>query len=207
MKLILLGAPGSGKGTQAKKLSKHFGLVHISTGDIIRENIKNRTKIGIEAEKLINDGNLVPDDVVIEMVANYLKQDHVRNNFVLDGFPRTVKQAEALDNISEIDKVILIDTDLDETTRRILNRKTCPKCGKSYSNLEFCPNCNIKLERRDDDNEQTIKNRFKVYINETLPVVEYYKKNHLLNTVNGNNSIEQVFGEINNILNEGSYDL
>ena len=203
MRLILLGAPGSGKGTQAQKIQSEFGVCHISTGELIRQNIKDKTKVGVMAESIINKGDLVPDDIVIEMVKNILSDENIKNNFVLDGFPRTVAQAEALDNITKIDKVILIDTDINETKKRMLKRKICPLCQKTYSDTLVCPNCNVTLIKRDDDNEQTIDERFMVYEKQTKPLVEYYLKNKLLYKVDGNKDIEQVFKDIKCILNEG----
>lgn len=203
MRLILLGAPGSGKGTQAQKIQNEFGVCHISTGELIRQNIKDKTKVGAMAEAIINKGDLVPDEIVIEMVKNILSDEKVKNNFVLDGFPRTVAQAEALDNITQIDKVILIDTDTQETKKRMLKRKICPLCKKTFSDTLVCPNCNVALKKRDDDNEQTIQERFMVYEKQTKPLVEYYLKKKLLYKVDGNKDIEQVFKDIKCILNEG----
>ena len=204
MRLILLGAPGSGKGTQAQKIEKNFGAVHISTGEIIRENINNKTDIGIKVEKIINQGKLVPDDVIIELVKDILNKPNIKNNFVLDGFPRTIKQAEALDKIIQIDKVIYIDTNIDMTKDRMLKRRVCPLCGKTYADTLVCPNCNVALSVRSDDNEQTINSRFEVYKSQTSPLIDFYKQKKLLFKVDGNQNIEQVFEQIKCILNEGN---
>ena len=203
MRLILLGAPGSGKGTQAQKIEKNFGAVHISTGEIIRENINNKTDIGIKVEKIINQGKLVPDDIIIELVKDILNKPNIKNNFVLDGFPRTIKQAEALDKIIQIDKVIYIDTNIDVTKDRMLKRRVCPLCGKTYPDTLVCPNCNVTLIMRSDDNEETINSRFKVYEEQTKPLVNYYKQKNLLYKVDGSKTIEQVYKQIEFILNEG----
>ncbi len=203
MRLILLGAPGSGKGTQAQKIQDNFNLVHISTGEIIRENLKNKTQTGLLAESIINKGDLLPDELVVEMVKDILSKQEVKDNFVLDGFPRTIKQAEALDKITQIDKVIFIDVNFDYTKDRILKRRTCPLCKKTYSDTLVCPNCNVTLIMRSDDNEETINSRFKVYEEQTKPLVNYYKQKNLLYKVDGSKTIEQVYKQIEFILNEG----
>lgn len=204
MRLVLLGAPGSGKGTQAENIKNIFGSAHISTGEIIRDNIKNKTKIGKKVEKIISQGKLVPDQLVIRLVKEILIRTDIKDNFVLDGFPRTIRQAEALDKIIQIDKVIFIDTDDDTTKQRILKRKVCPACGKTYSKSTVCPNCNVKLVSRTDDNEQTINSRFEVFENQTKPLIKYYEQKNILYKVNGNKTVEQVFEQIKCILNEGN---
>lgn len=200
MKIILLGAPGAGKGTQADKLVEKYGLTHISTGDIFRKNIKDRTEIGLVAKSYIDRGELVPDEVTIKLVENRLKEDDVKNGFLLDGFPRNVKQAEALDEITDIDCVVNIDVPLDKLLNRITGRRVCPKCSASYhvdflNGNDTCK-CGEKLVQRADDNEETVKSRINVYTNQTAPLIEYYKGRGKLINVNGHQSVNEVFAEI-----------
>ena len=207
MNIILLGAPGSGKGTEASLISKDLFIPTISTGDIIRDNIKNKTELGILSQNYINLGQLVPDDLVINLVKERLTQTDVLNGYILDGFPRTVTQAKALQSFSKIDKVILIDTNYDVIEERILSRRTCPVCKKVYSTKtyqnDFCEVCNTKLIIRDDDNKETVKNRYDVYLKETQPLIDFYINQNLLYKVNGNNNANEVYKEIKLILQEG----
>ncbi len=207
MNIILLGAPGSGKGTEASLISKDLLIPTISTGDIIRDNIKNKTELGILSEKFINLGQLVPDDLVINLVKERLTKNDVLNGYILDGFPRTVTQAKALQSFSKIDKVILIDTNYDVIEERILSRRTCPVCKKVYNtktyNNDFCEVCNTKLIIRDDDNKETVKKRYDVYLKETQPLIDFYINQNLLYKVNGNNNANEVYKEIKLILQEG----
>ena len=207
MNIILLGAPGSGKGTEASLISKDLCIPTISTGDIIRDNIKNKTELGILSEKYINLGQLVPDDLVINLVRERLTKNDVLNGYILDGFPRTVIQAKALQSFSKIDKVILIDTNYDVIEERILSRRTCPVCKKVYNTKthknDFCEVCNTKLIIRNDDNKETIKNRYDVYLKETQPLIVFYKNQGLLYKVNGNLQADEVYNEIKLILQEG----
>lgn len=212
MNLILLGAPGSGKGTQADLISNSYFIPAISTGEIIRENIKNKTELGILSEKLINNGQLVPDELVVNLVKDRLTNKDVKGGYILDGFPRTVEQAKALEKISKVDKVIYIDVDYEIIEDRILSRKVCPICKKTYNSKthdkDYCTSCNAKLVVRDDDNKETVKKRFEVYQKQTQPLVDFYKAKHLLYTVKGNKSTQYVFNQIKMILqNEGHYDL
>ena len=164
MKVILLGAPGAGKGTQAVRLAKRYNIPHISTGDIFRSNIKERTPIGIVAKSYIDKGQLVPDEVTIQIVKERLEKDDCKNGYLLDGFPRTVSQAEALDGFSEIDSVVNIDVPLHKLMRRITGRRVCGKCGESY-HIDYldgstsCRKCDGELIQRGDDNEETVGKR------------------------------------------------
>ena len=207
MNIILLGAPGSGKGTEASLISKDLFIPTISTGDIIRDNIKNKTELGILSQNYINLGQLVPDDLVINLVKERLTKNDVLNGYILDGFPRTVTQAKALQSFSKIDKVILIDTNYDVIEERILSRRTCPVCKKVYNTKthknDFCEVCNAKLVIRNDDNKETIKNRYDVYLKETQPLIDFYKNQGLLYKVNGNLQADEVYNEIKLILQEG----
>ena len=204
MKIILLGAPGAGKGTQADKLVEKYGFPHISTGDIFRKNIKERTEIGLLAKSYIDAGKLVPDEVTIKIVENRLKESDCANGFLLDGFPRTVEQAKALDEITDVDYVVNIDVPFEKLLKRITGRRVCPKCSSSYHvdflNGEDTCKCGEKLVQRADDNEETVKQRISVYEKQTAPLVEYYGKTGKLVTVNGHKGVDDVFDEIVNKL-------
>ena len=188
MIIIMLGAPGTGKGTIAGILTKELGIPQVSTGDIFRKHIKEQTELGILAEKYISQGKLVPDDVTIGLVENRLKESDVQNGIILDGFPRTVKQAEELDKILEkegkqVDLVINLNTPEDEIVERIVNRRICPNCKAVYNLIlnppkqeGICDKCGEKLVQRKDDNPETVKLRFNSYIEQTSPLVDYYDK-------------------------------
>lgn len=204
MNLILLGAPGAGKGTQAVRIAEKYGIPHISTGDIFRKNIKEKTPIGVTAKSYIDKGQLVPDEVTVEIVRLRLLEDDAKNGYLLDGFPRTLAQAEALDKIANIDTVINIDVDLDALSDRLTGRRVCSKCGESYhvstKKDEDCDKCGGKLMHRDDDKPETVANRLKVYTASTAPLIDYYSKQGKLVSVNGMNKIEEVFDEITEAL-------
>lgn len=200
MKIILLGAPGAGKGTQAAFLSEKFALPHISTGDIFRYNIKNKTEIGMLAKSYIDQGQLVPDEVTVKIVENRLKEDDCKKGFLLDGFPRTVEQAEALEGFSDIDYVIDIEIPFERLLRRLTGRRVCPKCNASY-HIDFLNGnnvceCGAELIHRDDDKEETVTERIKVYEKKTEPLISYYKEKGKLISVNGDQTVENVFAEI-----------
>ena len=200
MYIIMLGAPGSGKGTLAKELSKEYSLVHISTGDIFRENIKNETELGKKANEYISKGQLVPDELTIDLVKNRLSQDDVKNGAILDGFPRTAHQAEELEkfikNNNQMDTVaVLLDIPDEDLVKRVVNRVICSNksCGAIY-NTEFrkpkvdgiCDICGSKLEKRADDNEKTVRDRLNVYHNNSKEIIEYYNKENVLFILNPN---------------------
>lgn len=197
MNLILLGPPGAGKGTQAEILSKRLDVDTISTGAILRGAIREGTELGCTASQYINEGKLVPDDVVVKIVKERLSQEDCKKGFILDGFPRTVAQAEALDEAGiKIDKVLLLDVADDIIVERLSGRRECAKCATPYHTVykpspagDMCP-CGGKLIQRDDDNEQTVKNRIKVYHNQTEPIKEYYKKKGVLVSADGCSSVE-----------------
>lgn len=203
MKIILLGAPGAGKGSQAAKIKDYYGLAHISTGDALRKNIANGTETGKLAESFIKAGKLVPDDVVIKIVADRIKEDDCKNGFMLDGFPRTIAQAEALDGITEIDAVIDIIVDFSVIAERLTGRRSC-SCGETYHissySSDICAKCGSKLFIREDDKAETINNRLAVYEKLTSPLEEYYRKKGVLHEVNGMQRIDAVFEEIKGIL-------
>lgn len=216
MYIIMLGAPGSGKGTLAKELSKEYSLVHISTGDIFRENIKNETELGKKANEYISKGQLVPDELTIDLVKNRLSQDDVKNGAILDGFPRTAHQAEELEkfikNNNQMDTVaVLLDIPDEDLVKRVVNRVICSNksCGAIY-NTEFrkpkvdgiCDICGSKLERRADDNEKTVRDRLNVYHNNSKEIIEYYNKENVLFTLNPNIYSETVLEDNLSKVNE-----
>ena len=201
MNIILLGAPGAGKGTQATKISDAYKLPHISTGDIFRENIKNQTPIGLEAKSYIDKGQLVPDEVTCRIVEDRLQKSDCKEGYMLDGFPRTIAQAEALDKITKIDLVINIDVDFSLLMERLCGRRVCKDCGESYHVSKLngetkCSRCGGELYQRKDDNPETVQSRLDVYNAQTAPLIEYYTKKGLLFNVGGNVSPEEVFASI-----------
>ncbi len=196
-----MGAPGAGKGTQAVRLAKRYNIPHISTGDIFRSNIKERTPIGIVAKSYIDKGQLVPDEVTIQIVKERLEKDDCKNGYLLDGFPRTVSQAEALDGFSEIDSVVNIDVPLNKLMRRITGRRVCGKCGESY-HIDYldgstsCRKCDGELIQRADDNEETVGKRLEVYEKQTAPLIDHYKSKGKLIDIDGDGDIDSVFAAI-----------
>ena len=207
MKIILLGAPGSGKGTQAQEIVKEYGLPHISTGDIFRYNIKNQTPLGVKVKEIIDAGHLCPDDLTIALVKDRLSKEDCENGYLLDGFPRNLTQATALDEFSAPDTVIDIDVDLSLIERRVTGRRSCIKCGGTFhidniGDTKICPLCNGELITRKDDTPETVKDRLTVYENQTKPLEEYYGKQGKLKKVNGNLSVSEVFSEIEKVLDD-----
>ena len=206
MKLVLLGAPGAGKGTQAVKIAEKYKIPHISTGDIFRKNIKEKTPIGVIAQSYIDKGEFVPDDVTVEIVKNRLAEDDCKNGFILDGFPRNVYQAEQLLNITPIDVVLDVDVPLEHLSYRLTGRRVCSGCGESYhvstlGGRNTCAKCGENLYQRADDNEETVAERLNVYRKQTQPLIEYYSNNNKLRTVDGNQKQDEVFAEIVKVLN------
>jgi len=208
MRLILLGPPGAGKGTQASAIVEKYKIPHISTGDIFRYNIKQGTELGKKAKSYMDQGLLVPDEVVVEIVEDRLKQDDCTGGFLLDGFPRTVVQAEALDKalISmdiALDKAINIEVDKSILVERAVGRRICKECGATFhvkynpsSKGDNCDKCGGNLYQRDDDNEETVTKRIEVYLRETTPLTEYYNKQDKLVTIDGDRKINKVFEDI-----------
>lgn len=212
LKMILLGPPGAGKGTQAKSISDKYLIPHISTGDIFRKNISEKTLLGIKAKEYIDKGQLVPDEVTIDIVKDRLQQEDCKNGFLLDGFPRTVNQAEALDQFlsslgKDIDNALLIDVPKENILERMTGRRVCISCGASY-HIKFnptmvsgkCDKCGGEVIQRKDDTEETVGERLKVYDNQTQPLIDYYKKQNKLLTVDGTKEICDVFRSICNAL-------
>lgn len=201
MNIILLGAPGAGKGTQATRISEKFGLPHISTGDIFRDNIKRQTKIGLLAKSYTDNGKLVPDEVTCEIVKDRLQNEDCKGGYLLDGFPRNLFQAEELDKFSKVDAVINIDIDLSLLMDRLCGRRVCKECGESYhvnflNGKTVCEKCGGELYQRKDDNEETVGNRLNVYNEQTAPLIKYYADKGVLHNVNGVGSIDEVFARI-----------
>ncbi len=197
MKLIILAAPGAGKGTQAEALSKHFGIPTISTGAILRKNIADGTELGEIAAKYINDGKFVPDDVMIDIVKKRLKEDDCKNGFILDGFPRTIAQAEALDASDvELDAVLTLQVDDAAIIERLSGRLECKACGSSYHKEHkkpkvegICDNCGGALTTRADDKPEIIKDRLATYYKQTAPLIEFYNERGMVRTAVGQDSI------------------
>lgn len=213
MKIILLGPPGAGKGTQAKSISNRYSIPHISTGDIFRKNISENTPLGIEAKSYMDKGQLVPDEVTINMVKDRLVQDDCKDGYLLDGFPRTVSQAEALQEFLEqrgesLNTALLINVPNEFILERMTGRRVCPSCGASY-HIKFNPPANGKCElcgtdivQRKDDTAETVKERLDVYEKQTQPLIDYYSKNNLLSQVDGTKAINLVFENICDVLKD-----
>lgn len=212
MKIIMLGAPGAGKGTQAKKIAEKYGIPHISTGDIFRANIKQGTELGKKAKEYMDAGGLVPDELVVDLVIDRVGQDDAKNGYVLDGFPRTIPQAEALDKaLSEIgekmDYAINVEVPDDNIINRMSGRRACVDCGGTY-HIQFnptkvegiCDACGGKLILRDDDKPETVKNRLEVYHKQTQPLIDYYSKQGIMKEVDGTMNMDDVFKAITDIL-------
>ena len=212
MKIIMLGAPGAGKGTQAKKIAAKYGIPHISTGDIFRENIKNGTELGKKAKEYMDAGNLVPDELVCDLVVDRLKQDDCKNGYILDGFPRTIPQAEALTaalakNDDAIDYALEIFIEDQAIIDRMSGRRVCKSCGATYHVVNIppktegvCDECDGELIVRDDDAPETVKKRLDVYHEQTAPLIDYYKKQGILKVIDGSKGLDTCFEEICGIL-------
>ena len=201
MNIILLGAPGAGKGTQATRISEKYGLPHISTGDIFRDNIKRGTEIGLLAKSYTDKGQLVPDEVTCKIVEGRLAEEDCKGGYLLDGFPRNLFQAQELDKFSKVDAVINIDIDLSLLMDRLCGRRVCKSCGESYhvnflNGKTTCEKCGGELYQRKDDNEETVGNRLKVYTEQTAPLIDYYKGKGVLIDIDGVGAIDEVFARI-----------
>ena len=212
MKIIMLGAPGAGKGTHAKKITEKFGIPAISTGDIFRENIKNGTELGKKAKEYMDAGNLVPDEPVCDLVVDRLKQDDCKNGYILDGFPRTIPQAEALTaalakDDDAIDYALEIFIEDQAIIDRMSGRRVCKSCGATYHVVNIppktegvCDECDGELIVRDDDAPETVKKRLDVYHEQTAPLIDYYKKQGILKVIDGSKGLDTCFEEICGIL-------
>ncbi|MCI8458603.1 MAG: adenylate kinase [Clostridia bacterium] len=204
MKLVLLGAPGAGKGTQAVKIAEKYGIVHISTGDIFRKNLKEGTPVGLKAKAYIDKGQLVPDEVTCEIVAERLKEADCQKGFMLDGFPRNVYQAQALEKMTDIDVVLNIAVDLNKLMARLTGRRVCAACGESYHVSTFtqskCLKCGGDVIQRADDTEETVGKRLQVYTEQTQPLIDFYQKKGKLQSVDGMAAIDDVFADVVKVL-------
>lgn len=212
MDLVLMGLPGAGKGTQAEKIIAKYGIPHISTGDMFRAAIKEGTPLGKQAKQFMDAGELVPDEVTIGIVRERLAKSDCNDGFLLDGFPRTVPQAEALDAILQdmnrsIDYVININVDREKLLERLTGRRVCRSCGATYHMVfnrpkqdGVCDKCGGELYQREDDNEKTVANRLEVNINQQEPLLQYYEDTGVLQTVDGNRDIDEVFEDVDNLI-------
>ena len=213
MKIIMLGAPGAGKGTQAKMIAEKFNIPHISTGDIFRANIKNGTELGKKAKEFMDKGQLVPDELTVEILLDRVAADDCKNGYVLDGFPRTIPQADVLDKEltklgDKVDFAINVDVPDENIVRRMSGRRACLKCGATY-HIEhippkkegICDTCGSELVQRDDDKPETVQNRLSVYHEQTQPLIDYYNKKNILKSVDGTKDMQEVFSDIVDILN------
>lgn len=216
MRLVLLGPPGVGKGTQADRIAQGNGIPHVSTGDMFRDAVKRGTELGRTAQEYMRSGRLVPDEVTIGLVRERLSADDCRNGFVLDGFPRNLTQARALDGVlaqigSRLDAVVSIEASAETLVARLTGRRTCRRCGATYHVIfnpppdpGKCPACGGELYQRDDDKEETVRKRLEVYAAETSPLVDYYRAQGLLRVVNGEQDIEEVYEDIRDALEEAT---
>ena len=213
MKIIMLGAPGAGKGTQAKQIANKYSIPHISTGDIFRANIKNGTELGKKAKEYLDKGLLVPDELTVQLLLDRVANEDCKNGYVLDGFPRTIPQADVLDSEltklgDKVDYAVNVDVPDENIVHRMSGRRACLKCGATY-HIEhippktegICDKCGSELVLRDDDKPETVQNRLAVYHEQTQPLIEYYDKKNILKTVDGTKDMQEVFSDIVNILN------
>ncbi len=214
MKIIMLGAPGAGKGTQAKMIASKYGIPHISTGDIFRANIKNGTELGNKAKTYMDKGELVPDELVVDLIMDRFKADDCVKGYVLDGFPRTIPQAEALDralaaNGEKVDFAINVDVPDENIVNRMSGRRACVNCGATYhivfnapKTADKCDHCGADLILRDDDKPETVLNRLDVYHKQTQPLIDYYDKAGIVRNIDGTQDMDKVFADITAILGE-----
>ncbi len=212
MKIIMLGAPGAGKGTQAKMIADKYALPHVSTGDIFRANLKEGTELGMKAKAYMDQGALVPDELTVEILLDRVSKDDCKNGYVLDGFPRTIPQAEVLDKELEklgdaVDLAIDVEVPDENIVRRMSGRRACVKCGATYhvehippKQEGICDRCGAELIQRDDDKPETVQKRLSVYHEQTAPLIDYYTKKGILKTVDGTQDMDAVFGAITAII-------
>ena len=216
MKIIMLGAPGAGKGSQASRIAKEYQLPHISTGDIFRANLKEETELGKRAKSFMDKGELVPDDITIAMLLERIHKEDCKNGYILDGFPRTIPQAEALKEAlakknEKIDLALDVEASDELIIKRMAGRRTCPACGAIYHIVTLppktegiCDRCGADLIQRKDDNEETVKNRLKIYHEVTEPLISYYKKEGILEEIDGAEELDKVFEKVKRIIHERS---
>lgn len=214
MKIVLLGAPGAGKGTQAQSISNYYDIPHISTGDIFRRNISQGTKLGKTAKRYMDAGQLVPDQLTLELIEDRLYEDDCKNGYLLDGYPRTVVQAEFLEELlkkseTQLDSALLIEVPRKIIMDRITGRRVCPSCGASYHVLhnpmkkkDICDICGHKVTQREDDKAETVEERLDVYDEQTKPLIEFYGQREILKSVDGTRAINEIFNSIVQVLGE-----
>ena len=206
MNIVLLGAPGAGKGTQAQKLVEEFGVAHISTGDLLRAAVKAGTKLGVKAKEYMDAGQLVPDKLVVDLVKERLAADDAKKGFILDGVPRNTAQAVTLDSALadmdlSLDAALLVDVKAEVIVERLSSRRTCRDCGYTApAGVDVCPSCGGEMYQRDDDKPETIQNRLNVYESQTAPLVEYYKGKGLLKAVDGDRPVDDVYADVKELL-------
>ena len=203
MKLVIFGPPSAGKGTQAQKLSKLYGIPQVATGDLLRKAVADKTPLGLKIKSYLNQGKLGPDEVIVQLIKERIAKPDCKNGVLLDGFPRTMGQAKELEKMTDIDLVLSIVVDFESLVERAVGRRTCPKCSAVYHikfnppmNAGICEKCGSKLIQRDDDKEETVRNRLKVYQEQTAPLVEYYRKKGKLVDIDGSGGIDAVFGQM-----------
>jgi len=205
MKLVIFGPPSAGKGTQAQKLSKRYGIPQIATGDLLREHVAKKTPIGVKVKEILDAGKLGPDDLIVQMIKDRVSEPDCKNGYLLDGFPRTMNQAKELEKMTDIDLVLNIVVDPEVLVERAVGRRICPKCAAVYhvsfnppKRRGICDKCGTPLVQRDDDKEETVRRRLKVYQEQTAPLVEYYRSRGKLVDIDGSKGIEGVFEQLVN---------
>ena len=206
MNIVLLGAPGAGKGTQAQKLVQEYGVAHISTGDLLRAAVKAGTKLGVKAKGYMDEGKLVPDELVVDLVKERLEAEDAQRGFILDGFPRNSAQAVVLDSAlaemgKNLDAALLVDVKADVIVSRLSSRRTCKECGYTApAGTDKCPTCGGEMYQRDDDKPETIQKRLDVYETQTSPLVEYYRGKDMLKVVDGDRPVDEVYADVKELL-------
>lgn len=203
MKLVIFGPPSAGKGTQAQKLAKRYGIPQVATGDLLREHVAKKTPIGLKVKEYLDSGRLGPDDLIVQMIADRVSRPDCKDGYLLDGFPRTLGQAKELEKMTEVDLVLNIVVDLEVLVERAVGRRICPKCAAVY-HVKFntpkiegvCDKCGSALKQRDDDKEATVRNRLKVYQEQTAPLVEHFKRKGVLIDIDGSGGIDAVHAQM-----------
>ncbi|MCU0851811.1 MAG: adenylate kinase [Thermoplasmata archaeon] len=203
MKLVIFGPPSAGKGTQAQKLSQKYGIPQVSTGDLLRKAVAEKTPLGLKVKSYLDQGRLGPDDLIVKLIQERVSKPDCKKGYLLDGFPRTIGQAKELDKMTEVDVVLNIVVDFDVLVERAVGRRSCPKCGAVYhikfnppANKDTCEKCGSRLVQRDDDKEETVRNRLKVYREQTAPLVEHYRKKGKIADIDGSKGIDAVFEQM-----------
>ena len=206
MNIVLLGAPGAGKGTQAQRLVQEYGVAHISTGDLLRAAVKAGTKLGVKAKGYMDEGKLVPDELVVDLVKERLEAEDAQRGFILDGFPRNSAQAVVLDSAlaemgKSLDAALLVDVKAEVIVERLSSRRTCKECGYTApAGTDKCPTCGGEMYQRDDDKPETIQKRLDVYETQTSPLVEYYRGKDMLKVVDGDRPVDEVYADVKELL-------